>query len=696
MSFLAWVFALGALTIALPIVFHLVRPTPKGSQPFGSLMFLRQSPPRITKRNRIDNWLLLLLRSLVILLLVAAFMRPFVRTGGEIFVNDLPGNRVAVLIDTSSSMRRDGVWDEVRQALDKTLADLEPGDDVALFTFNQQLQTHVGFSEADVVDLASRKRMVNDQFALLSPTWFQTDLGNALASTADFVSELDESRRSETGLQIVLISDMQQGADLGGLQTYVWPEDVRVELRKVMPSSSSNAFARVLPEQSTTALDAGRRVRVTNAEDSETETFQVTWQNAAGKKDEASTTTFYVPPGTSQLLRVPDPLTDTAEALVMTGDQCDFDNQYFVTLPSTQEIPIAYFGNDLKDDATGSVFFLDRVIPKSKSRVVRVDQYSPTETQPWIDGITPRLAVVTAAISAPVAEKLDQWVQDGGLLLTILTDQEGLDSMQSLLPTFRKGESEIPEDEYLMFGEIDFAHPLFQALSGPRFNDFTNIRFWNRLELVLDETAQDTQVVARFDDDSLALWQTPRGDGLVIGMASSWRPADSQLAMSTKFVPLITSLLGMTDRTKQMSASYLVGDPMQVPDDEQGWQVEDPQGRKLELLSGTGNRPIFEQPGIYQFRNGEREFLAAVNLDPTESQTAAVDSDRLESFDVRVGQQPSREELVGSLQKLKDRQLEQRQRIWKWLLLAVMGLLVVETLVAGRSSQTTIINEAAA
>ena len=205
MSFLAWVFALGALTIALPIVFHLVRPTPKGSQPFGSLMFLRQSPPRITKRNRIDNWLLLLLRSLVILLLVAAFMRPFVRTGGEIFVNDLPGNRVAVLIDTSSSMRRDGVWDEVRQALDKTLADLEPGDDVALFTFNQQLQTHVGFSEADVVDLASRKRMVNDQFALLSPTWFQTDLGNALASTADFVSELDESRRSETGLQIVLI-----------------------------------------------------------------------------------------------------------------------------------------------------------------------------------------------------------------------------------------------------------------------------------------------------------------------------------------------------------------------------------------------------------------------------------------------------------------------------------------------------------
>ncbi|MDG2013823.1 MAG: BatA domain-containing protein [Pirellulaceae bacterium] len=696
MSFLAWIFALGALTVVLPIVFHLVRPTPKGSQPFGSLIFLRQSPPRITKRNRIDNWLLLLLRSLVILLLVAAFMRPFIRTGGEIFVNDLPGNRVAILIDTSSSMRRDGVWEEVREALDKTLADLEPGDDVALFTFDRQLQTRVGFSESDVVDLASRKRMVNDQFTLLKPTWFQTDMGNALASTADFVSELDESRRSETGLQIVLISDMQQGADLGGLQTYVWPEDIRVQLCKVSPSSSSNAFARVLPDQSTTALDAGRRVRVTNAEDSDSETFEVAWQNVNGNIDEASKTTFYVPPGTSQLLRVPDPLTGTAEALVMTGDQSDFDNRYFVSLPSTQEIPIAYFGSDSKDDASGIAFFLDRVIPNSKSRIVRVDQYSPMETQPWMNGITPRLAVVSEAISASVAEKLEQWVQDGGLLLTILADGEVLNSMPSLMPTLSKGESEIPRDEYLMFGEIDFTHPLFQPLSGPRFNDFTNIRFWNRMELMLDDSDQDTQVVARFDDDSMAIWQTPRGDGLVIGMASSWRPADSQLAMSTKFVPLITSLLGMTDRTKKMSASYIVGDLMQVPDDEQGWQVEDPQGRKLALEAQQKNLPVFEQPGIYQFKNGDRDFLAAVNLNPAESQTFAVDSDRLESFDVRVGQQPSREELVGSLQKLKDRQLEQRQQIWKWLLLAVMGLLVVETLVAGKNAQQPITNEAAA
>ena len=77
MSFLTILFGLGALGIAFPLLFHLIRPTPRGREHFSSLMFLRTSPPRISRRSRLDNWLLLLLRAAVILLLAAAFMRPF-------------------------------------------------------------------------------------------------------------------------------------------------------------------------------------------------------------------------------------------------------------------------------------------------------------------------------------------------------------------------------------------------------------------------------------------------------------------------------------------------------------------------------------------------------------------------------------------------------------------------------------------
>ncbi len=55
MSFLTPLYALGALAIAAPIVFHLIRRTPSGEVPFSSLMFLKPSPPRLSKRSRLDQ-----------------------------------------------------------------------------------------------------------------------------------------------------------------------------------------------------------------------------------------------------------------------------------------------------------------------------------------------------------------------------------------------------------------------------------------------------------------------------------------------------------------------------------------------------------------------------------------------------------------------------------------------------------------
>ena len=64
MSFLAPLYIAGMLAVSLPIVFHLIRRTPQGRQVFSSLMFLSPSPPRLTRRSRLDNILLLILRGL--------------------------------------------------------------------------------------------------------------------------------------------------------------------------------------------------------------------------------------------------------------------------------------------------------------------------------------------------------------------------------------------------------------------------------------------------------------------------------------------------------------------------------------------------------------------------------------------------------------------------------------------------------
>ena len=75
MSLLAPLYVIGAFAIGAPILFHLIRRQPKGQVPFSSLMFLKPTPPRLTRRSRLDNWLLLLLRALALILMAIAFAR---------------------------------------------------------------------------------------------------------------------------------------------------------------------------------------------------------------------------------------------------------------------------------------------------------------------------------------------------------------------------------------------------------------------------------------------------------------------------------------------------------------------------------------------------------------------------------------------------------------------------------------------
>jgi hypothetical protein len=73
MGLLAPLYLAGLAALSLPILFHLIRRTPRGRQTFGSLMFLAPSPPRLSRRSRLDQWLLLLLRAAALALLAMAF-----------------------------------------------------------------------------------------------------------------------------------------------------------------------------------------------------------------------------------------------------------------------------------------------------------------------------------------------------------------------------------------------------------------------------------------------------------------------------------------------------------------------------------------------------------------------------------------------------------------------------------------------
>src|SRR5919106_6113456 len=103
MSFLAPLFFAGLAALSIPVLIHLIQRERKNVVQFPSLMFVRRIPYSSIRRRRIHNWLLLMMRLAALLLIVAAFARPFLRSATLVASTD--GSRdVVIMLDRSYSM----------------------------------------------------------------------------------------------------------------------------------------------------------------------------------------------------------------------------------------------------------------------------------------------------------------------------------------------------------------------------------------------------------------------------------------------------------------------------------------------------------------------------------------------------------------------------------------------------------------
>jgi hypothetical protein len=118
----------------LPIVFHLILKQKKRTMVFSTLMFFHQVDPKLNTRRRIREWLLLLLRVLMIALVLLALSRPTLRssvgTGGKL--------SLVAIIDNSGSMSAAADRGDLtklecaKEGARRLLSSLEQGTDAAL------------------------------------------------------------------------------------------------------------------------------------------------------------------------------------------------------------------------------------------------------------------------------------------------------------------------------------------------------------------------------------------------------------------------------------------------------------------------------------------------------------------------------------------------------------------------------------
>ena len=693
MSFLTPLYIAGLLAVSLPVVFHLIRRTPQGEAPFSSLMFLSPSPPRITRRSRVEHWLLLALRGLALALLAAAFARPFWREAAQANAGDERSRRIAIVVDTSASMRRSDLWAQAVVRVQDALAECRPQDEVGVFACDETLRPIAGFEDLAQVDPGRRGEVVMSRLEKIEPSWAATHLGQGLV---DAVAELDKTRDAtaddaRSARRLVLVSDMQSGSRLQVVGDYPWPADVELELRPVVAPKPTNAgLARLADAAGGEAPTAPRqeafRMRVANAKDSAADQFRLQWTDA-DRESHGTPIDAYVPAGESRVVRVPQPPKDLKQPqLALTGDEHEFDNTLFVVPRRRDEVKVAYLGDDAASDPQGLQFYLERALASNSQRDANVERLAADGDIRFDPAASPELAVVTKPLSPSQTRQLRDYISSGGALAYVMVEAGDGADLAALLGVNSVTIEEAKVDGYAMLDDIDFDHPLFASMSGPRFNDFTQIRFWKYRRLELPK-ADDVHVLARFESGDPAVVERRLDKGRLLVMTAGWHPADGQLARSWKFLLMLSSLVDDHRGARALSPDYHVNERVRLPD-RVDWAenaaVTRQGGAKTLLADDVQEFTDTAEPGIYALDMIDGPAQFAVNLDPAESDTAPVAAEVFEQLGCRLAGRTDAAREAERLQQLRDVELESRQKLWQWLVAATLGVLVVETWLAGR------------
>jgi hypothetical protein len=240
-----------------------------------------------------------------------------------------------------------------------------------------------------------------------------------------------------------------------------------------------------------------------------------------------------------------------------------------------------------------------------------------------------------------------------------------------------------------LLGEIDFTHPFFAVFSNPRYNDFTKIHFWKQRAVKLTADYQ-TKVVARFDNGDPWLLERTNGKGRVWAFTSGWQPDDSQLAVSSKFVPLVNNLLDAAGGSVQKLSGIVVGSPVSLPAQVPRPSVTAPDGQSIKVASGDTQFRDTPRPGIYHAGSGDDAWEFAVNLDPRESETQPLAMETLEQLGLKFGDEGTQSDRLERIRLARDTELESRQQLWRWLIVAGLSILILETWWSGRSSRSSV------
>ncbi len=675
MAFLTPLFLLAGATIAIPIFVHLIQRERKRVIQFPSLMFVQRIPYQSVRRRRIRHWALLLMRCAAILMIVAAFARPFLRQEAVIAAAAGGSRELVVLLDHSASMGFGDHWQRARDAAHAAIGSLGANDRATFVLFSRNAEENMRAT----TDRARLNAAVDNAKVDADSTRY----GPAL-KLAESILSRSQARRREA----VLISDFQRSGWTGSEDVHFGDGYTLTPVSVASPASNNVAipsvtFARAsFSGQERVTVSAGIANKGTDAVSDvpvtlEVEGHQIQTQQAKIGANATASVSF-------TQFTVDRPI---VKGTVRAGtDPMPADNVFHFTVSPSAPVSLLVVTNP---DSRDSALYLSQALAVGTTPVFHTDVVPVTRVTPA--NFEKRAVVILNDVSFPTAGAggtLKKFVEGGGGLLVAAGDHTSWPQSEADLLPGTLGPSVDRTSRGATIGFRDYSHAVFELFKAPRSGDFSAARIYRYRTLT---TGPNDRVLARFDDGAVAVAERKVGAGRVIALASTLDDSYSDLPLKPIYLPLVHQLvkyLGQFESPRSWMTVGQVVDVSALTKARANWLVVTPSGKRV---TSTGPLELDEQ-GIYEVRPAGGSEAApraiAVNIDPAESDLTPIDPTELvAAVTGRATQTVAASAGPTETSQADVKDAEKRQALWWYLLLTGLFLLAVETVVSNRLSQ---------
>jgi len=685
---LAWLNPLylsGLLLLVLPVLIHLVQRQHADGVKFPSLMFLRQIEWREKRRLQIRQWLLLLLRCLLLLLVVLAFARPYFTGASTLAALNLERSDSVIVIDRSYSMRIADHWEQAREIALRQVDAKRAQDRIGVVMFDDAAEV--------ASDLSKNADNLRSVIAGQTPGLKGTRLRAAIEQAARLLAGSNAQHK-----RILLVSDFQAAARSAGELPLI-SRDIELTAHAVRLVDRANVTISSVAIESP-ADGAGDKfaveVELTNhSAEPMAQRLDLSLNGRAVAQRE-----FSLAPGsvTRTSFNGLNPGAGLVRGTLSLGDDgLALDNRAYFTYSSQQQIPVLIVTDESARGNRG--VYLENALRLSRRPAVRVERRSwsalqGAELSRWAviivnDATIPGDAMATA---------LGDYVAAGGGLLVALGEaaQAGWPAAEDGFLPGAPGRrvNANPGAKYRVtsfdadraFGGNADSRNAFSLAPASVFS-YRELR-----------PGANDRVLASFDDGGVALAERRTGKGKALVLATTLDTHWNDIAVQPVFLPFMHRVLRYLADYDAYAREFEVGDIVYVmryaralagadaviaADDDAPLVIETPSAGTLRLERRSDLLPI-EEPGFYQVHRATAagvEVTLAANIDPAEANPEPLD---VAGFveEIRAAAIPANSGT--SLTRRRNTDNEQQQQLWRLVLMAALTLMLAEAFFANR------------